>query len=110
VKGGFFLKKKPLECAPSVYTNSENASTPLLHPFARFLSPTSSARRRHPVGYHEEVGVRLDYDPFPGLFLCASSHLLRFRSSKPDTRAGPDRRGESGCLGREPRDQGVPED
>jgi len=25
VKGGFFLRKKPLECVVSVYTNSENA-------------------------------------------------------------------------------------
>jgi hypothetical protein len=25
VKGGFFLRKKPLECVLSVYTNSENA-------------------------------------------------------------------------------------
>jgi hypothetical protein len=25
VKGGFFLKKKPLECVLSVYTNSETA-------------------------------------------------------------------------------------
>jgi hypothetical protein len=25
VKGGFFLRKKSLECVPSVYANSENA-------------------------------------------------------------------------------------
>jgi hypothetical protein len=25
LKGGFFLRKKPLECVPSVYSNSENA-------------------------------------------------------------------------------------
>jgi hypothetical protein len=27
VKGGFFLRKKPLECVLPVYTNSENAIT-----------------------------------------------------------------------------------
>jgi hypothetical protein len=27
VQGGFFLRKKPLECVLSAYTNSENAIT-----------------------------------------------------------------------------------
>jgi hypothetical protein len=31
LKGGFFLRKKPLSIVPSVYTNSENAITPLTH-------------------------------------------------------------------------------
>jgi hypothetical protein len=31
VKGGFFLRKKPLECVLSVYTNPENAIDFALH-------------------------------------------------------------------------------
>ena len=41
VKGGFFLRKKPLECFPSVYSNSENAIG-----FSSRIAPVSRAQGR----------------------------------------------------------------